>query len=114
MLDLKPLLRTLTIKTKDLEFRNLDLDYVHPEYGDFGWAQRGFVETIENQTNIHRIQLVNWHTGANVSADLSIACGRRQVKADTKVRQLTNWIGIDRKQYRGNPVILSSPATHQE
>jgi hypothetical protein len=51
MLDLKPLLKTLTIKTKDLEFRPLDLDYIHPEYGDFGWAQREFVSTIERTYN---------------------------------------------------------------
>lgn len=51
MLDLNPLLKTLTIKTKDLEFRPLDLFYVHPQYGDFGWAQRRFIHAIEQRYN---------------------------------------------------------------
>lgn len=51
MLRLKPLLKTLTIKTKDLDFRPLDLDYVHPQYGDFGWAQRAFTSEVERQYN---------------------------------------------------------------
>lgn len=51
MLALNPLLKTLTIKTKDLEFRPLDLFYVHPQYGDFGWAQRRFVHQVEKSYN---------------------------------------------------------------
>ena len=51
MLQMSPLLKTLTIKTKDLEFRPLDLFYIHPEYGDFGWAQRRFVHQVEKTYN---------------------------------------------------------------
>lgn len=50
-LALNPLLNELTIKTKDLELRPLDLNYIHPEYGDFGWAQRPFVAEVERQYN---------------------------------------------------------------
>lgn len=48
---LRPLLNELTIKTKNLELRKFDLDYVHPEEGDFGWAQRPFVAEVERQYN---------------------------------------------------------------
>lgn len=51
MLQLGPLLKTLTIKTKDLEFRPLDLYYIHPEYGDFAWAQRRFCHQVEKTYN---------------------------------------------------------------
>lgn len=53
MLRLSPLLKTLTIKTKDLEFRSLDIHYVHPDptIGDFAWAQRKFCAEVERQYN---------------------------------------------------------------
>lgn len=50
-LHLKPLLKQLTIKTKSLETRKFDLDFVHPVEGDFGWAQRQYVAQIEKQYN---------------------------------------------------------------
>lgn len=50
-LDLKPLLRQLTIVTKRLEERRLDLNYVHDIDGDFAWAQRRYIQTIEQQYN---------------------------------------------------------------
>jgi|SRR6516162_3028962 len=53
MLALEPLLKTLTIKTKDLSFRPFDLNYIdpNPEIGDFAWAQREFVSAIEQLYN---------------------------------------------------------------
>jgi hypothetical protein len=51
MLRLKPLLRQLTITTKKLEEKPLDLDYIDPRDGDFAWAQRLYVQEIENQYN---------------------------------------------------------------
>lgn len=55
-LALKPLLSQLKIKTKSLETRPFDLDYVDPnpqvgDVGDFGWAQRSFCAEIERQYN---------------------------------------------------------------
>lgn len=50
-LKLKPLLRQLTIVTKKLEQRKLDLDYIDPIDGDFAWAQRRYVAEIERQYN---------------------------------------------------------------
>lgn len=45
MLDLKPLLRELTIQTKGLTTEKFPID------SDFAWAQRDFVEAIEKQYN---------------------------------------------------------------
>lgn len=50
-LQLRPLLNQLKIKTKIPDVRNLDLDYIDPELGDLGWAQRPFVAEIERQYN---------------------------------------------------------------
>ena len=54
MLSLKPLLDDLTIKTSNLEYRRLDLDYVDPDptIGDWGWAQRPYIAEIERQYNL--------------------------------------------------------------
>ncbi len=41
----------LSIKTKTADIRRLDLDYIDPELGDFGWAQRPFVAEVERQYN---------------------------------------------------------------
>lgn len=53
MLRLKPLLSELTIKTTANEYRKFDLDYVDPDptIGDWGWAQRPFVQEVEDQYN---------------------------------------------------------------
>jgi hypothetical protein len=53
MLTLKPWLDSLTIKTTNLRDQRFDLSYVNPDptIGDFGWAQREFVEEIERQYN---------------------------------------------------------------
>jgi hypothetical protein len=56
MLALKPLLRELTIKTKDLRYVPLDLDLVVDDDGadwggDLGWAQRRLAASIEEQYN---------------------------------------------------------------
>lgn len=48
---MKPLLKKLTIQTKNLETRRFDLDYIHPTEGDLGWAQREFIAEIEDQYN---------------------------------------------------------------
>lgn len=52
-LRLRPLLNNLTIKTSNLEYRKLDLDYVDPDptIGDWGWAQRPYIAEIERQYN---------------------------------------------------------------
>lgn len=50
-LRLKPLLSQLTIKTKKLETKRFDIDYVDPVEGDLGWAQRPFVAEVERQYN---------------------------------------------------------------
>jgi len=50
-LNLKPFLKQLTIKTKSLELRKFDIDYVDPFEGDLGWAQRPFIGEIERQYN---------------------------------------------------------------
>jgi len=54
MLKLRPLLEQLTIKTKKAELRKYDLDFVDPEEGDLGWAQRPFIAEIERQYNENR------------------------------------------------------------
>lgn len=46
MLQLRPLLNRLTIKTKDLEFVKLNIDV-----GDYAWSQAPFVNEIERQYN---------------------------------------------------------------
>lgn len=55
MLRLKPWLAGLTIKTKGLDMRRLDLDRVDAmpsgELGDFGWAQRPFIQQVESEYN---------------------------------------------------------------
>jgi hypothetical protein len=55
MLKLKPWLAGLTIKTKGLDMRRLDVDRVDTmpsgEMGDFGWAQRPFIQTVEHEYN---------------------------------------------------------------
>src|SRR6516162_6337971 len=50
---LRPWLDDLTIKTSNLEFKRLDLDYLDPDptIGDWGWAQRPFVAEVERQYN---------------------------------------------------------------
>jgi hypothetical protein len=54
VLSLRPLLNELTIKTTNLEYRKLDLDYIDPDptIGDWGWAQRPYVAEIERQYNL--------------------------------------------------------------
>lgn len=55
MLRLRPWLSGLTIKTKDLDYRRLDIDRREElpsgELGDFGWAQRKFVDRVELDFN---------------------------------------------------------------
>lgn len=46
MLKLRPLMSQLTIKTKDLEFVNLNF-----QRGDYAWAQNPFVDALESQYN---------------------------------------------------------------
>src|ERR1700735_3975954 len=50
---LRPLMDELTIKTTNLDYRKLDLDYIDPDptIGDWGWAQRPYVAEIERQYN---------------------------------------------------------------
>ena len=52
-LSLRPLLNQLTIKTTNLDYRKLDLDYIDPDptIGDWGWAQRPYISEIERQYN---------------------------------------------------------------
>jgi hypothetical protein len=52
-LHLRPLFRQLTIKSKNLDQRKYDLDYIDPDptVGDFGWAQRPYVDEVERQYN---------------------------------------------------------------
>ena len=54
MLNLRPWLDELTIKLANLEYRNLNLDYVDPDptIGDWGWAQRPYVSEVERQYNL--------------------------------------------------------------
>lgn len=49
MLELPPFIEQLSIKTKEAEIRKFDLNYIDPEEGDLGWAQRPFVAEIESQ-----------------------------------------------------------------
>src|SRR3954464_8640799 len=51
MLQLTPLLSQLSIQTKSLAVRKLDLNYRDPIEGDFSWAQREFVAEVERQYN---------------------------------------------------------------
>lgn len=55
MLKLRPWLSGLTIKTKDLELKRLNIDHrdISPtgELGDFGWAQREFATKVEEEFN---------------------------------------------------------------
>jgi hypothetical protein len=57
-LHLRPWLSGLTIKTKGLDMRRLDLDRIDPtpqgELGDFGWAQRPFIDAVEREYNAGR------------------------------------------------------------
>lgn len=50
-LQLTPFLNQLSIKTKVPDIRHLDINYVDPQRGDLGWAQRPFIAEIENQYN---------------------------------------------------------------
>lgn len=58
MLKLRPWLAGLTIKTKGLDMRRLDIDRVDDmgegELGDFGWAQRPFADAVERDYNAGR------------------------------------------------------------
>src|SRR5215470_11405743 len=51
---LRPLLEQLSIKTKKAEIRKYDLNYIDPDEGDLGWAQRPFVAEIERQYNLNK------------------------------------------------------------
>jgi hypothetical protein len=57
-LRLGPWLAGLTIKTKGLDMRRLDIDRVDTmpdgELGDFGWAQRPFIARVEEEYNAGR------------------------------------------------------------
>lgn len=50
-LDLAPLLKQIKIKTKRMDVRPFDLNYIDPEFGDMSWAQRPFIQEIERQHN---------------------------------------------------------------
>jgi hypothetical protein len=50
-LQLRPLLEQLSIKTKKAEIRKYDLNFIDPDEGDLGWAQRPFIAEIERQYN---------------------------------------------------------------
>lgn len=53
-LQLRPLIDDLTIKTTQLHYRKLDLDFIDPDptIGDWGWAQRPYITEIERQYNL--------------------------------------------------------------
>lgn len=53
MLQLRPFLNRLSIKTTANDIRPFDIDYVDPDpsIGDWGWAQRPYVAEVERQYN---------------------------------------------------------------
>lgn len=59
MLMLTPLLSHLTIKSKNLDYRKFDLNYIDPVDGDLSWAQRPLIAEIERQYNAgHPVRII--------------------------------------------------------
>lgn len=81
-LSLRPLLNQLTIKTTNLDYRKLDLDYIDPDptIGDWGWAQRPYISEIERQYNdgdpVRIIVLKARQLGISTVTEAAFSCGR--------------------------------------